>query len=188
MTKAEARSAAKKAFAEWISADPDGPVRESAEIWRAVEGAPEFRAAGTVLLYMSIRGEVLTREFIERWFTAKRIAIPLVRGDSLVLKIYDPSKLREGYRGIIEPSDDAEEIQPADIDFAIVPGCAFAAKESRILRLGRGGGFYDRLLPSLDCPKAGVCYSCRVLEDLPCDPWDAPLDGLVTGEGWICRP
>lgn len=180
MTKAEARSAAKKAFEAWLADDGDGPERESAVIWKKVEESPAFVNAGTVLLYMSIRGEVLTRAFIDRWQGKKRIAIPLVQGERLILKQYDPNLLKEGYRGIVEPSADALEISPDEIDLAIVPGCAFSIKDSEVLRLGRGGGFYDRLLPYLDCPKIGVCYSCRIADDIPCDPWDVRLDGLVS--------
>lgn len=181
MTKKETRAAAKAAFEEWTSACPEGPQNASESIWQQVEASSEFRSASTVLVYMSIRGEVLTRDFIDRWHTRKRIAIPLVKGDTLTLKLYDPSRLVEGYRGIIEPSDDAEEIATSEIDLAIVPGAAFKKQaDGQVLRLGRGGGFYDRLLPLLNCPAFGVCYSCRLMDDIPTDPWDRPLDGLFT--------
>lgn len=181
MTKKETRAVAKAAYEAWTLAHPDGPDSASEAIWSQIEASGEFREAGTVLVYMSIRGEVLTGGFIDRWHKVKRIAIPLVKGDSLTLKVYDPGHLVKGYRGIIEPSDDAADIDPADIDLAIVPGAAFAVKDGgKVLRLGRGGGFYDRLLPLLRCPAFGVCYSCRLLADIPTDPWDRPLDGLYT--------
>lgn len=180
MTKKEAREIAKNAFAQWRDSDPEGPERASREIWARVEATDAFRGAGTVLLYMSIKGEVMTSEFIRKWSGTKKIALPLVDGDTLVLKAYDPSRLKEGYRGIIEPSDDAEDIDVTKIDLAIVPGAAFAINGGKVLRLGRGGGFYDRLLPLLDCPTVGVCYACRVLKDIPTDPWDIALDTMIT--------
>lgn len=181
MTKQEARKAAKTAFEAWTAGNPESQEAASRIIMERVEASGEFRSAGTVLAYMSIRGEVMTRDLIDRWHGQKRIVLPLVKGGSLALKLYDPSRLVEGYRGIIEPTEDAVDIDPSEIDLAIVPGAAFTVRnDGTVLRLGRGGGFYDRLLPHLDCPAFGVCYSCRVLDDIPTDPWDRPLDRLFT--------
>lgn len=181
MTKQESRAAARAAFETWAAADPEGPVKASRRIMERIEESVEFRDAGTVLVYMSIRGEVLTQASVDKWRASKRIAIPLVKGKDLSLRLYDPPLLVEGYRGIIEPSDAAVEIDPAEIDLAIVPGAAFELKDGgKVLRLGRGGGFYDRLLPRLDCPKFGVCFSCRLIDGIPVDPWDIPLDRIFT--------
>jgi len=209
-------------------------------IWQQVEAMPEFVSASRVLIYMSLPGEVPTRDFIARWYGRKQFVLPLVcqgsikntdQGcnslcsgagnilevrDSLIsrasksesepcleLRKYDPRWLVSGYRGIEEPSVDAPLVVPSDIDLALIPGVAFArwitsgnsvAREdsdvisretaitgnSDVWRLGRGGGFYDRLLPRLTCPTVGICFSYRVLDTLPLDPWDAPLTHLVT--------
>lgn len=149
---------------------------EAAALWAKVENLPDFRCADTVLLYMSIEGEVPTSEFIEKWRTAKRILIPKVAGDDLLLYEYDPDRLSEGYRGILEPSEDAVRAEYSDVDLAIVPGVAFTRSGSR---LGRGKGFYDRLLPHLDCTKAGICFNYRIVPDIPTDPWDITLDKVI---------
>lgn len=160
---------------------PEEEMRLSQSIWQQVETLEEFTAARCILTYMSLPGEVLSQPFIEKWARVKRFAIPLVCGEGrLSLRQYDPSRLQEGYRGILEPSPEAIIIRPDEIDFAIVPGVAFAAGKGGVIRLGRGGGYYDRLLPLLHCPKFGVAYSFRLLESLPSDPWDATLDGVVT--------
>ena len=187
MTKQEARETAKKAYGLWKAASPSGPFDASETIWERVEGAQAFRKAGTVLLYMSIEGEVMTRDFISKWSGTKRIALPLVKGRDLVLKEYSHDRLKEGYRGIIEPSDNAPDIPLEEIDLAIVPGTAFAIYDSKVLRLGRGGGFYDRLLSRAKCPTIGVCYSCRLLKDLPTDPLDVVLDDLVTEKNYTVK-
>lgn len=181
MTKKEIRKNAKTAFEAWATVHPEGPETASRAIMERIGTSAEFRDASTVLVYMSIRGEVLTRDFIDRWHGVKRIAIPLVKGDTLELKLYDPDLLVEGYRGIVEPSEAAVDIAPDEIDLAIIPGAAFSVRDDgAVLRLGRGGGFYDRLLPRLDCPTFGVCYSCRLMDEIPTDPWDRPLDRLFT--------
>ncbi len=178
MSKKELRSLMRRRAALM---SPDEEMRLSQSIWRQVEALGGFAAAKCVLIYMSLPGEVTSQQFIEKWAPAKRFAIPLVCGDGrLSLRQYDPALLQQGYRGILEPSIEAPVIQSGEIDFAIVPGVAFAAGGGGVIRLGRGGGYYDRLLPLLHCPKFGVAYSFRLLESLPSDPWDAPLDGVVT--------
>jgi 5-formyltetrahydrofolate cyclo-ligase len=68
----------------------------------------------------------------------------------------------------------------AEADLVVVPGLAFTRCGKR---LGRGGGFYDRALA--DLPKTvkrlGICFEFQVVEDLPTEPHDAPLDGLLFG-------
>lgn len=149
---------------------------ETIRIWKKLEEFDEFKNAKTILLYMSIAGEVTTAEFIKKWYSKKRIVIPLVKGETLILKEYHPDKLCEGYRGIIEPSKDAISIEPSEIDLAIVPGVAFSKNGER---LGRGGGFYDRLLPNIKCPKFGICYPFRIIENIPIDPWDEKLTAVI---------
>lgn len=149
-------------------------------IWRQVEALPEFAAATRVLIYMSIPGEVQTREFIARWRERKEFVLPLVCEEHLELHAYAPQWLVPGYRGIEEPSANAPLVAPEDVELALVPGIAFARTPSGVLRMGRGGGFYDRLLPQLSCPTVGICYSYRLVDSLPIEPWDIPLDKVVS--------
>lgn len=171
MTKQEIRSEMKRRELAFT-----GAGLETAAIWKRVEESAAFRSAQTVLIYMAIGGEVPTRDFIDRWKGTKRMVIPLVVGDSLSLYEYDSSRLTEGYMGIIEPSPDALPVDGSEIDLALVPGVAFCRKDGKLWRMGRGKGFYDRLLPKLRCPAFGVFFSFRLVRDLPLDPWDVPLD------------
>ena len=152
-------------------------------VWSAAEMMPEFMAAGTVLIYCALPDEVPTAEFIERWTGKKRIVVPLVVGETLSLKEYDPAKMHTGYAGILEPDSDAEEVDPEMIEMAFIPGVAF---DRRGNRLGRGKGFYDRLLPALKCPLAGICRDFQIVEDgIPADPWDRSVDMVITNIGVI---
>lgn len=152
---------------------------QSAAIWERLEAMPAFWAADCVLLYMAMPGEPLTEAFIGRWHGRKRIVLPVVVGDGLELREYDPELLKEGYMGIWEPSEAALPVNPSEVDLAVVPGVAFAPMDGAVVRLGHGGGFYDRLLPRLDCPLIGVGYSFRLVDSLPADPWDVRLDGAI---------
>ena len=169
-TKQEIRALMRARQNDWIDKDP-------LTLWRRAETLPAFENARTLLLYMSIPGEVPTREFIDRWCPRKQIAIPLVRGTSLELHRYDADSLVEGYYGIMEPSEDSAIIAPEEVDLAFVPGVAFTPDGKR---LGRGGGFYDRLLPLIHCPRYGVCWNYRILQNLPTDEWDITMDGILT--------
>ena len=149
---------------------------DARSVWSRVEADPDFVRAGTVLLYMSIGSEVPTSEFIAEWKARKNLVIPKVSGEVLELYRYDESSLVEGYHGILEPSSDAVRVDPSEIEYAIIPGVAFAMSEGKWVRMGRGKGYYDRLLPHLKCPCVGVAWSYRHLENIPTDPWDRKLD------------
>lgn len=81
--------------------------------------------------------------------------------------------------GILEPPPDAPRIALESLDACIVPAVAY---DSHGVRLGYGGGFYDRLLPTLrpECARIGVCYDEQLVENLPREPHDALVDVVVT--------
>jgi 5-formyltetrahydrofolate cyclo-ligase len=56
------------------------------------------------------------------------------------------------------------------------------------MRLGQGAGHYDRALSVLDnCTSIGVAWSVQQANILPTDPWDVPLDAVLTERSWIIR-
>jgi 5-formyltetrahydrofolate cyclo-ligase len=67
------------------------------------------------------------------------------------------------------------------IDLIVVPGLAFSRDGHR---LGRGGGFFDRLLagPAAAASKLGVCFDFQLLESIPIEPHDIVMDTVVTEE------
>ena len=68
----------------------------------------------------------------------------------------------------------------------LVPGLAF---DARGYRLGRGAGHYDRLLPRLrpEVSRWALILDCQWVEDLPVEPHDIPLDGVVSPGREIVR-
>jgi len=175
MTKQDIRRqvrALTKAFAN----DPRHTAVSQA-IWSKAEQLPAFSQADCVLLYCALPDEPETQSFIDKWHGKKRIVIPLVTGDTLILKEYNPEKMHPGYCNIPEPDDDALTVSPEEINLAFIPGVAF---DTLGTRLGRGKGFYDRLLPRLACPTIGVCFSFQFQEDpIPADPWDIKVTQVL---------
>lgn len=107
-----------------------------------------FQAASCIALYHAIPGEVQTAGFIEKWYRKKKLLLPLIVGDDLRLLLYEgPESLKPGPFGILEPKADGIEVPKNEIDLIIVPGVAFDKDKNR---MGRGRGFYDRLLSTLN--------------------------------------
>lgn len=146
----------------------------SDSVMQMIRSMEEFRAAGTVLAYWPLPGEVDLRPLVMDG--GRRFALPVVCGEDLVLKEYDPAQMVKGAFGIMEPGPGARTVLPEEIDFAIIPGVAF---DSARMRLGRGRGYYDRLLPSIRCHKAGVAFPFQIYDAVPSDPWDVPMDSVV---------
>lgn len=151
---------------------------QSAEILAALEAHPAFRAAHTVLLYHSLPDEVYTHDFIARWSGKKQVLLPVVTGDDLVLRKYTaPEDLAQGAYGIEEPTGELFTDYEA-IDFIAVPGVAFDRKGNR---LGRGKGYYDRLLLRIPSAfKAGICFPFQMVEEVPSEPFDIRMDEIIT--------
>lgn len=83
--------------------------------------------------------------------------------------------LEEGAFGIIQPPRSAALLHP-DVIFA--PLLAF---DSRLMRLGQGGGYYDRIFARYeDALRIGVAWSAQQVEQVPADPWDVPLHRIMT--------
>ncbi len=117
--------------------------------------------------------EVSTHQFIEKWSRSKQIVLPVVSNNILELRIYsDPDDLAIGSYGILEPTGTLFTNYNA-IDLAIIPGMAFDSNNNR---LGRGKGYYDKLLPMLKATKAGVCFPFQILDEIPTEEFDVKMD------------
>lgn len=153
----------------------------SDKIMNRLEQTDLFRAASCIALYHALPGEVQTAAFIEKWYQKKKILLPLVVGDDLRLLLYEgPRSLQPGAFGILEPKEDGIEISGKEIDLIIVPGVAFDTEKNR---MGRGKGFYDRLLSTLEAPKIGICFGFQLLPHIPVEPFDKKMDWVITEDG-----
>ncbi|NDV59274.1 5-formyltetrahydrofolate cyclo-ligase [Bacteroides sp. 519] len=136
-----------------------------------------FQASNTILLYFSMDDEVHTHQFIEKWSKTKTILLPVVVGDVLELRIYShKNDLITGEYGIKEPTGPLFTSYDS-IDLAIIPGMAFDSKGNR---LGRGKGYYDKLLPLIKAPKIGICFPFQLLNTIPVEQFDICMDKVIT--------
>ena len=150
----------------------------SARVWNGVEANLRFREAASVLLYWSMSGEVDTHDFIRRWHHKKTIILPVVDGDRLRLALFEgeQSLLRNAAMNLCEPQGD-DYPAPQTVGLSIVPGVAFDRSNHRI---GRGRGYYDRLLPQLNTYNIGVCFDFQLIDSIPFGEYDVSMDEVVS--------
>lgn len=131
----------------------------------------------TVLLYHSLPDEVSTLWLIsELARKGKRVLLPTVVGEELELHEYVTDSLSHaGYMNIVE-SDGPLYTDYESIDYAVIPGMAFTIEGER---LGRGKGYYDRLLPKINCPLAGLAFDFQIVDTIPSEQHDVRMDLIV---------
>jgi 5-formyltetrahydrofolate cyclo-ligase len=163
---------------------------QEAALARLFNKLPGYAEACTVLLYgKAFAEEVETWPFFVRAMIAgKRVVLPRVDRRERCLGLFqinDPRvDLAPGTLGIPEPRTHCLPVEPEEIDWALVPGLAF---DLHCRRLGRGAGYYDRLLPRLKpgASRWALGFDCQVVNELPAEPHDMPVDGVATPSHWI---
>lgn len=141
--------------------------------------SPKMKEAKTVLMYYSLDDEVNTHDVVDTVLKqGKTVLLPKVISETeMELRRYTgPQDLQDGFFNIMEPSGELFE-NYADIDLAVIPGMAFDSQNNR---LGRGKGYYDRMLPKLvNTYKIGVCFDFQHLPGIPADENDIKMDEII---------
>jgi 5-formyltetrahydrofolate cyclo-ligase len=153
---------------------------EEEAVTAAIQDAPEWRRAGSVLLYRSVAPEFSTVGLANgAWRLGKRVLFPRVAGDGLGLhEVRGWQELRPGAFGIPEPIAACPEVLPVEAELAIIPALAW---DRAGRRLGRGGGHYDRLLPRLEGLRWGVGFDVQLVEEVPVEGHDQSVQRV-----WTC--
>jgi 5-formyltetrahydrofolate cyclo-ligase len=162
-------------------------LARSASVARRLAETEAWRRADTVLCFLSMPRELDTARVIgAARASGKAVAVPEIRGTELrfLLMPADAGELPRDRWAIPVPDPAWPELSLARAGRILVaaPGLAF---DRRGNRLGRGKGYYDRFLAgaravSADLVVLGICLAEQLVQDVPCDPHDQPLDGVVT--------
>lgn len=154
--------------------------RKSAVIFNKLSKTEKFCDAKTILCYWSMSDEVYTHDFVVKYCNEKRFFLPVVSGDTLLIREFSGVEcLSVGETfSILEPDSNAANVDIAEIDLVIVPGVALDLNGGR---LGRGKGYYDKLLAHAKAFKIGVCFDFQVVEKVPMDECDILMDQLIFG-------
>ena len=159
--------------------DIDPLAREQAnlKICQFLEEWEKFRISETILTYMPMHSEVDLRPLVAG-YSSKRWAIPrILPKGQMIFQLYDPSALVLHPYGMWEPHPDCLIMTPEEIQLTLVPGLAF---DHQGWRLGYGGGFYDRFLSNFAGKFVGITYEKLVLDHIPHNTYDIPMQFLVT--------
>ncbi|MDR1809072.1 MAG: 5-formyltetrahydrofolate cyclo-ligase [Prevotella sp.] len=149
----------------------------SAEVFSVLEITGVFQAAKVIFIYNSLCDEVSTQAFISKWQNKKDFCLPAVSDGKLVFRPVIPNgRYVVSELGIKEPAG-ADFTEFGTVDMVIVPGVAFDRNKNR---LGRGGGYYDRFLPSIKAQKTGVCFDFQLFDSIPVAEHDVKMDMIVS--------
>ncbi len=146
------------------------------EVFARLENTAAFMLAEKILMYHSLPDELPTHRFLDKWKEKKRFFLPRVNGVNLDILPYDESRLELGSFHIEEPIGN-DIVDADDIELIVVPAVAY---DRRGNRLGRGKGFYDRLLATTQATKIGVGYEFQLVDEIPAEKHDVPMDMVIT--------
>ncbi len=148
-------------------------------VFNLLERTAAFMMSENILLYHSLPDELSTIAFIDKWHSRKHFFLPRVNGLNLEILPYAKSRLHLGAFNIEEPDGD-DTTDMAQIDMVVVPAVAYDRKGNRV---GRGKGYYDRLLNNTHAIKIGVAYDFQLVDDIEADPHDVAVDYVITESG-----
>ena len=180
----------RKKFALFRNSIPkERRIDDAAEIFRRLVESVYYKRSETVFVYVSFKSEVSTDLLIAKIIRDKGLAVvPLCDTKTHTMRligIESKAQLEPGSYGIFEPkrklleSGELTEFDKNEIDLAIVPGLAF---DNSGLRLGYGGGYYDRFLTGFKGCSIGLAYPECMTENLPETEYDCRVDGVICPE------
>jgi 5-formyltetrahydrofolate cyclo-ligase len=180
-SKAELRSHFRQLRRQSLPAAEPGLQRAAASLAEQLQGDQHLG------IYWPLAGEADLRPLAQQPGLAQRLALPRVAGGQL------------SYRGwtagdVLEPDDTqipaprlGPDLEPGALGLLLVPALAV---DRRGIRLGYGGGWFDRLRsnPSWAAvPALTVLPAACLVDELPADPWDVPFSGWIDEQGlhWL---
>jgi 5-formyltetrahydrofolate cyclo-ligase len=150
---------------------------------------PQLRSAHRILFYSPLADELDVWPLLEKLLKTPTVcALPAFDAAS---QIYSARRVKNletdiftGKFGISEPLESCEEVPLDGFDLVLVPGMAFDLSGNR---LGRGRGFYDRMLAQATGIKCGVGYDFQLMEQIPTEAHDEKVDFIFTPNRCVKR-
>jgi 5-formyltetrahydrofolate cyclo-ligase len=169
--------------------EPSTFLNASSDAATRVLGLPELEGVGSVMVYAALPSEIDPQPVaVELRRRGVKIAYPRIESPGVlgVHVVDDPVDLVPGPFGLAQPDEQAPRVALHGIDAVIVPGVAF---DELGMRLGYGGGYYDRLLPLLrpNCLRIGLAFDEQILSEIPAEEHDVAVDMVVT-QTRVIRP
>ena len=136
-----------------------------------------FQKSSKVAVFIAMKDELDLSTLLE---SGKELYLPRFNAETKKYEMHrwlDENSLIEGRYGIKEPAGTSPKALKNEIDLWFIPGVAFSRSGGR---LGRGAGFYDRLLEQERGLKCGVCTASRIFDEIPQEEHDIKMDFVLT--------
>ncbi|MDR3441670.1 MAG: 5-formyltetrahydrofolate cyclo-ligase [Legionella sp.] len=155
----------------------------SAQICTRIRSLEQYRKAKRIALYFATNGEI---DLNALWSSAplqgKYCYFPCLNEDGLTLSFLPATPatvFKKNRHGILEPDVSHDLAMPAEeLDLILMPLVAF---DVRCTRIGMGAGYYDRTLKDQkNCTLFGVAYQFQRVNFIQTQPWDIPMDAVIT--------
>lgn len=154
------------------------------ELLHKIQKLPVWSQSHTVLLYAPLTDEPDLRSLLEK--SSHRFFFSRMHGDSLeIYEWFSAAPWIIGPYGVREPDPKIWRLASiSEIDLALIPGIAF---DPQCYRLGRGAGYFDRLLGDSSCHavKVGIAWPWQIVKKIPTEEHDVKMDFVVTPERYF---
>ena len=143
-----------------------------------------FKDAMTIATYLPFNSEVDVSHLLQAEHGSKCFVAPrtLPNFSLSFHRVTSNDALELGFGGVQQPTESADLVPPSSIDLFLVP---LAACDRQGNRLGFGKGYYDRALADAPGYKLGIGFHCQLLDHIPFDAYDVPMNGFISAEGLI---
>lgn len=158
--------------------DEESLKLKSNKVISRLEVHPLFKNSNAIMLFWSMKDEVFTHNLIEKIFRSKTVILPSIQDEILLLKEYKGKNemVINNQFGIPEPIGNPLD-ESINIDLIVIPGIAF---DKDLNRLGRGKGFYDKLLKTISSKKIGICFDFQIINHVPTYTHDMKMDIIIS--------
>lgn len=166
---------------------PQERQKKSRIICKRLLESAAYEKAQKILVYSAIKSEVDLHDLCEQALREKKeLYFPKVTGETMEFyRICDFGQLKEGSFSVLEPDTGHHALTVFSGEagtWILVPGVAF---DKHGMRMGYGGGFYDRYLkkhPGLH--KTGIAFEEQIVLQIPAEAFDRPMDDVITEQQW----
>ena len=158
----------------------------SQAICARLEQQPIWQNATKVLAFMPLEHEPDLTGLLQQHIKAgKTLALPRFdpsAGSYRAVRVTDPAtQLIPGRYGVLEPKPECPLLPLNELDLTIVPGIGFSLNGCR---LGRGKGYFDRMLCEARGWICGVAFDWQVTVEIPSEQHDIHVNSIVTPTRW----
>jgi len=150
---------------------------KSLKIKEKLFSSHSYKAAKTIMFYVSIGSEVSTEEMIKESLEEKKVCVPITLNHNIIPSLIESFEDldKKGKYNIPEPSV-IKKINKDKIDLVIVPGVVF---DKELHRIGYGQGYYDKFMSDIKAKKIGLAFNIQIVDIIPKEEFDVKLDKVI---------